>query len=42
MHPKKKKKKPQSKKKVDTDESSDVNDGGWTRQREANLATLQQ
>jgi hypothetical protein len=41
LHPKKKKRKPCSKKKKDTDESSDINDGGWTREREAKLATLQ-
>jgi hypothetical protein len=41
LHPKKKKRKPHLKKKEDTDESSDVNDGGWTREREAKLATLQ-
>jgi hypothetical protein len=42
-HPqtKKKKRKPHSKKKEDTDESSDVDDRGWTREREAKLATLQ-
>jgi hypothetical protein len=41
LHPKKKKRKPHSKKKEDTDESSDVDDRGWTREREAKLATLQ-
>ena len=39
LRPKTKRRKPRSKKKEDTDESSD---GGWTRQREANLANLQQ
>ena len=42
LRPKTKRRKPRSKKKEDTDESSDVDDGGWTRQREANLANLQQ
>jgi hypothetical protein len=41
LHPKKKKRKPRLKKKEDTDESSDVDNGGWTREREAKLATLQ-
>jgi hypothetical protein len=41
LHPKKKKRKPCFKKKEDTDESSDVDDGGWMREREAKLATLQ-
>jgi hypothetical protein len=39
---KKEEENPQSKKKEDTEESSDGNDGGWIRQREVNLATLQQ
>jgi hypothetical protein len=39
--PKKKKRKPHLKKKEDTDQSSDVDDGGWMREREAKLATLQ-
>jgi hypothetical protein len=42
LHPKTKRRKPRSRKKEDTDESSDVDDGGWTRQREANLANLSQ
>jgi hypothetical protein len=41
LRPKKKKRKPHLKKKEDTDESSDVDNGGWTREREAKLATLQ-
>jgi hypothetical protein len=41
LRPKKKKRKPCLKKKEDTDESSDVDDRGWTREREAKLATLQ-
>jgi hypothetical protein len=40
LHPKKKKRKPHLKKKEDTDEFSNV-DGGWTREREVKLATLQ-
>jgi hypothetical protein len=41
LHPKKKKRKAHSKKKEDTDESSNINDGSWMREREAKLATLQ-
>jgi hypothetical protein len=41
LRPKKKKRKPRLKKKEDTDESSDIDDGGWTREREAKLAILQ-
>jgi hypothetical protein len=41
LHPKKEKRKPHLKKKEDTDESSDIDDRGWTRKREAKLAILQ-
>jgi hypothetical protein len=40
LRPKKKKRKPHLKKE-DTDESSNVDDGGWMREREVKLATLQ-
>jgi hypothetical protein len=42
LRPKKKKKKPWSKKKEEMDESSDIDNGGWMREREANWVARQQ